>query len=318
MTPDGFTYDRRGRIELSLDNLRVALISRDLMGCDIAWDQFLGRLVIAEQPGQWKPLTQGGEVRLRVRLAELGFAKAISRDLIRAALAVMGDIRQIDSGRDWLLALPPWDGQPRVAGFCPTYLGTDDTPYTRAVGLYAWTAHAGRLLEPGCKADHFPVLVGPEGVGKSMAVAALAPDMDRFAYFEPSRSTDADLSRLMRGVLVGELPEPWGLRTRARSRIVAWITRAHDEWRPKYQMRFTRMPRRSLLWGTTALEEFFADLSGERRWLPVIIVGVVDVEAIKRDRLQLCAEARRLFMQQGVAFDAVERLLREGGEGWLR
>ncbi|ESF27670.1 putative replication protein, partial [Salmonella enterica subsp. enterica serovar Tallahassee str. 0012] len=38
------------------------------------------------------------------------------------------------------------------------------------------TALAGRVLEPGVKADMVPILVGPQGCGKSSGVEALSPD----------------------------------------------------------------------------------------------------------------------------------------------
>jgi predicted P-loop ATPase len=56
---------------------------------------------------------------------------------------------------------------PRVATLLLGYFGTEDTPYTRAVGRYTWTALAGRCAEPGVKADMVPVLIGLQGAGKT-------------------------------------------------------------------------------------------------------------------------------------------------------
>ena len=52
---------------------------------------------------------------------------------------------------------------------------------------------------------------------------------------------------------------------------------------------------------------FLADSTGNRRWLP-IRVGDVSVDAIKRDVLQLWAEAAELFKENGVMFDSASRL----------
>ena len=61
----------------------------------------------------------------------------------------------------------------------------------------------------------------------------------------------------------------------------------------------TKFPRRLVFIGTTNSDEFLADDTGERRWLPVD-VGAVDVAGIARDRAQLWAEAAVLFKRDGV------------------
>lgn len=85
------------------------------------------------------------------------------------------DEQPFDSAITWLNGLE-WDGVPRIECFYHTHFGTADTPYTRAVSMYMWTALAGRVLEPGIKADMVPILVGPQGCGKSSGVEALSPD----------------------------------------------------------------------------------------------------------------------------------------------
>ena len=111
--------------------------------------------------------------------------------------------------------------------------GYSDTPYTRAVGQYLWSALAGRVLCPGVKADMVPVAVGAQGARKSTAVAAMAPAPEHFMEADLSRSDD-DQARLMRGKLVIELAELNGLRTREAEHIKAFVSRTHEHWTPKY------------------------------------------------------------------------------------
>lgn len=60
--------------------------------------------------------------------------------------------------------------------------------------------------------------------------------------------------------------------------------------------------------GTTNEDEFLADKTGNRRWLPVRVTEV-NVDAIHTDRLQLWAEAREIFKRLGgVQFRDAERL----------
>jgi predicted P-loop ATPase len=209
----------------------------------------------------------------------------------------------------WLTeVVPPWDGVPRISRLShPRYFATEDTPYTRAVGEYVMTAQAGRVLDPGCKADMVPVLVGPQGVRKSSGIAAMSPAEDFFAEFD-LEAKDEDKARKMRGCLVGELAELRGLQTRDRESILAWITRRFEEWTPKFKEYTVKLARRCVFWGSTNDDEFLSDPTGERRWLPLMVVGMVDTAAIVRDRLQLWAEAREVYLECGVLYARAERL----------
>jgi len=86
------------------------------------------------------------------------------------------------------------------------------------------------------------------------------------------------------------------------------VTRTHENWIPKYREFATQFPRRLVFVGTTNEDEFLADKTGNRRWLPVE-VSKVDVKAIKTDLLLLWAEARETFKRLGgIQFRDAERL----------
>ncbi|CAK8736460.1 hypothetical protein SODG_000173 [Sodalis praecaptivus] len=77
---------------------------------------------------------------------------------------------------------------------------------------------------------------------------------------------------------------------------------------PKYREFATQFPRRLVMFGTTNQEEFLADETGNRRWLP-LRVGKVRVDDIKRDVMQLWAEGAELYRTLGgVQFRDAERL----------
>jgi len=197
----------------------------------------------------------------------------------------------------------------RVDNFLVDYFGAEPSEYTTAVSRYLWTAMAGRVMAPGIKADMVPILVGRQGAGKSSGVAAMSPAPDFFAEVSFHERED-DLARKMRGRLVAEIGELRGLHTRELEHIKAFITRTHENWIPKYREFAVTFPRRLVFIGTTNQEEFLADETGNRRWLPVKVDGA-DVEAIERDRLQLWAEARGLFEANGIAFREAERLAKD-------
>ena len=231
--------------------------------------------------------------------------KRIHKEEIRDAVHHMARLHSFDSAMLWLEQLPAWDGVKRVGTFLVDYCGTDNTPYSRAVSRYLWSALAGRVLEPGVKADMTPILEGRQGVGKSSLVMALAPTPECFCSISFSEDEDK-IARKMRGKMVAEIPELHGLRTRELEFIKSFTSRQDEMWVPKFKEYTTTYPRRLIFIGTTNDTDLLSDSTGERRWLPVH-VEKCDVEALTRDRNQLWAEAREVFKEGGVDWSA-ERL----------
>ncbi|EKZ6390819.1 bifunctional DNA primase/polymerase [Klebsiella aerogenes] len=301
-----FERDKWGRIEATISNAAKAVVRPDFVDIDIRFDQFRDEIMFAPAgSGQWQAFTDPDYARLRITMEKRGF-KAVGRELIRDVVLLAADEQPFDSATTWLNGLE-WDGVPRIEHFYHTHFGTADTPYTRAVSMYMWTALAGRVLEPGIKADMVPILVGRQGCGKSSGVEALSPDPAFFTEISFAEKDD-DLARKMRGRLVAEIGELRGLNTKELESIKAFVTRTHENWIPKYREFATQFPRRLVFIGTTNEDEFLADKTGNRRWLPVE-VSSVDVQAIKRDLLLLWAEARETFKRLGgIQFRDAERL----------
>lgn len=289
-------------------------------GAEIRYDEFRAEITVAfEHDIEWRPLTDDDYSLMRLALEDKGF-QPISKELIRDSIHRVAQSRKFDSAQEWIDSLK-WDGVPRIDHFIRDYFATPETPYSRAVGAYMWTALAGRTIEPGVKADMVPVLVGAQGIRKSSIAMALAPDEKFFGEFDLN-ARDADQSRAMRGVMVGELSELRGLHTKDAEAIKSFLSRRIEKWRPVYQENETSFRRRLLFIGTTNKDEFLADPTGERRWLP-LKVERGDVDALVRDRDQLWAEGAVRFRSGGVAWADAERLARETHaehtlqDGWM-
>jgi predicted P-loop ATPase len=140
----------------------------------------------------------------------------------------------------------------------------------------------------------------------------MVPSPEFFAEINLS-DKDADLARIMRGKLVVEIGELKGMRSREIEHTKAFVTRRYEQWVPKYKEFTSTYPRRSVLFGTTNEGEFLEDATGARRFNP-INVRRADRRGIKRDRLQLWAEAKERFEQDlafggdGVIWQEAERL----------
>lgn len=295
-----------GKILTNLRNAMMGLRAPLWCGVDIAHDQFRDELMLTPAgKSQWRAFRDADYARLRLQLEGKGLALGV--ELLKEAVGLRADERTFDSAQLWLeQEVPAWDGVERIASFYPRVFGTVDTPYTRALGTYTWTAMAGRVLDPGCKVDMVPIIRGNQGLGKSKVVSEMVPSHEFFVELDLS-ARDDDMSRLMRGKLIAELGELKGLHNREVEAVKAFITRRYEQWVPKYREFATTFPRRLLFIGTTNRHEFLADDTGNRRWLPVEAVKA-DADLVARERLQLWAEAREMFELVGVQYQEAERL----------
>ncbi len=295
-----------GRPFANLPNLSAALNHPDWSRCTLAFDTFRDSVLVAPYgTEEWRPMTDEMVTKLIRQLERRGFLD-IAREKMGHLLLLHAKERAVDSAVAWLDGLA-WDGTPRIDEFLATYChATGEDNYLRAVSTYLWTALAGRVLDGGCKADMVPILVGPQGAKKTSAAAALVPDPEYFVEISLEEQ-DSDLARKIRGRLVGEISELRGLGTRDLEWIKSFITRTHENWIPKYMEFATTFPRRLVFIGTTNSEEFLTDDSGNRRFLPVRVHDI-DLDAIRRDRLQLWAEGAARWRKSGIAWRAAEDL----------
>ena len=309
-----FLRDRNGQIEATITNVVRAIERPDVCGMHLRFDTFRDEITLSTDGQNWKPFKDADYVRLRMHLEQILQFKPVGRELIRDAVLKVADDKQIDTAQVWLNSLE-WDGVPRIANFFTSYYNAGDTPYAKAVSLYTWSAMAGRVLSPGCQADMMPILVGGQGLRKSTGVAAMVPDPDFFCQIAFSEQDDA-LARKMRGCLVAEVGELRGLQTKDIESIKDFMTRKYEKWTPKYKEFVTTFPRRLIFIGTSNPEEFLADATGNRRWLP-LHVNDVDVEGIRRDMAQLWAESADFFKRDGIAWKDAEELAKAEHERFI-
>ena len=168
------------------------------------------------------------------------------------------------------------------------YCGVDDTPYSRAIGSRFLISMPARIYLPGCKADCALVLEGPQGIKKSTVFKTLASEPWFTDATEEVGSKDAALNR--RGKWLWEYAELDNLARADISRVKADMSRTHDRFRPPYGRNTIEEPRQCVHGGTVNDSQYLRDPTGARRFWPARC-GVIDIEALARDRDKLFAVA---------------------------
>lgn len=298
-----YETDKNG-IRPSFRNICLAMETPTEIGCAIGFDEFLDEIVTSTRPNEWLPRNRTLIAQFRHRLASIGFVGKVSTEDVRHAIELVADRNRFDTSKVWLNSLK-WDGQPRVETFLIRHFHTPDNDYFRGAARYIWTAHAGRVVNPGVKADLMPVYVGGQGLRKSSAVRAMAPTPKTFVILDIAEK-ETEKSRKMRGKLVVELDELQGLKRATHEHIKSFITRQTEEYRQIYVEAISQFDRRCILHGTCNTNEFLSDPTGNRRFLPVKVCETIDVDGIVAEQEQLWAEGLHLYIQGGVDFSVEE------------
>lgn len=184
---------------------------------------------------------------------------------VQDAVSLTGSNHARDPVREYLEGLK-WDGQPRLDTLFIDYLGAEDTEYTRAVTRKMFVAAVRRAFIPGCKFDQICILSGIQGIGKD----TLLSRMGRQWYNDSITSFDGkDAREALRGVWIVELGE---MNAFNRSEIEAakqFLSQTEDRYRAAYGRRSVAYPRRCVFFGTSNVDDYLRDATGNRRYWPI-------------------------------------------------
>ncbi len=325
-------FDRKGAVKDTLNNL--VLVMRHDKGMQAIAFNLHRDGIDAGEGLPWKQIKPGWNdsdfASLKVYLNK-GYGIYAPTKTKDALLAVASE-RAYHPVREYLDALPEWDGTGRIDTLLTDYLGADDSEYTRAVMRKTLAAAVARIYEPGVKFDSVLILNGPQGIGKSTLFARLAG-----AWFSDSLTLtdmrDKSGPEKLQGYWVLELGELAGMKKTDVETVKSFLSRVDDKYRASYGLNVESHPRQCVIVGSTNTESgFLRDITGNRRFWPVRVNGQSEKKPWQlsgEDVLQIWAEAKeaygngeRLYLEGEVAAKAVseqaEAMETDDREGLVR
>lgn len=192
-----------------------------------------------------------------------------SRRDVAGAFTVVAAEARFNPIAQALDALPEWDGTARADCLLWALLGCEDTDYTRAVSHTFMRGAVLRGYRPGSKFDYVLTLIGPQGCGKSTAVARMAMRPE-FLCESVSDLTDHKMTaEQTQGKWLCELAELEGMTGRRLTGVKQSLTMRHTTVRLAYARNPIDLPRSCVFVATTNEGMFLADPTGARRFWPV-------------------------------------------------
>lgn len=175
-----------------------------------------------------------------------------------------------------------------------------------------------RVLEPGCRHDWMPILVGSQNCGKSTFLQYLTPPSPNDPGSYPWASTIQQGIRTLKEkphllhagwLVVLDETERYFQRNYVEE-LKNLLSVPVDRSARKYENE-RNFPRAFVLCGATNSDDFFVDPTGNRRFMPVIVKGkipsmenpkslIIDLDRIKRDRDSIWAAAYAAYLDQPI------------------
>ena len=270
----------KAKLQLPKDaaGLKAAL---DALGISCRYNVRSARVEFQSRQDKWMKTTDRFESHLRSRIAKLfqsrtgqplWFGTESWRVLLNAVLFHV----EVDPFIEWLEVLPEWDEHLRLAGWLNEVFEAERSPLVEWASRFIFLGPIWRAFKPGHKLDEMPVLIGPQGCGKSTALRWVLPS-DESEWFADGLNLADDLkgrAEALLGRVLVEASEMTGCRRADLESLKAFISRTDDgSVRLAYRANPEPLPRRAIIVGTSNDDCLPNDPTGNRRFVAIRIQG---------------------------------------------
>lgn len=295
-------YKPKTRVLESTSWNLLLILNNDPDFAGFAFNEMAGRVqVIGDLPWErpaGNPFWRDGDTAQLKVLLDNRYVVFPER-VLEACFTKTAEDRKFHPVRDYLKALPPWDGVPRVEMLLCRCLQAEDTPYVRAVARKFFAAAVARIFAPGTKFDCVPVLDGAQGIGKSSLFRELAGPEYYSETLSLTDMNDKSGAEKLQGIWIAEIGELAGMKKADIEKVKAFLSTADDKYRPSYGKTVESHPRQSVIVATVNGERgYLRDVTGNRRFW---VVKCRQQEAIRKfsftaeERDQVWAEALHIW-----------------------
>jgi predicted P-loop ATPase len=315
-TPDWREQRQDGSPVASMHNARLAIVA---LGIACKYDTFHNKLLFGYKDDTIRHVLDQivGEVSdhaiiaLRQRMSDT-FGFDLGDKCTRDAVTSLALEHCFDPVVDMLAeAEAGWDKVKRLDRMAAEYFNCEDTPLHTAYIRKTMIAAVARARIPGIKFDQIMVLESGEGFNKSTAWRVLAGD-ENFSDESIIGKNSREVQEQLAEIWVHENADLAGMKKTEVETVKAYASRMIDIARPAYAHFPKKQKRHSIEVGTTNSREYLQSQTGNRRFWSLPVLKSIDIEKLRRDRLQLWGEAAH-YQSQGESLVLDEALWAEAG-----
>lgn len=292
---DYFLLEKGGDIKPCLANISKILEHDSQWRGVIAYNEFADETVKLKPPPYARKLddmawTGQDDALTTVWITDkYGFAPSMGD--VGQAVQMCAKSNGFNPVQDYINSLQ-WDGISRVDDWITDFIGAPKTDYISRVSRWFLMGMVARAMRPGIKFDWCLVLEGRQGLMKSTTFRVLGGEWYGDTELDLN-SKDALIS--IRGKWLHEFSELGSFAKSEATRQKSFLSSQVDNFRPPYEKRDIKSPRRLVFCGTTNDVEWNKDPTGARRFWPVKCEQVINVDGLASVRDQLFSEAYQLF-----------------------
>ena len=233
------------------------------------YNELSGMLEFESADSRWRDFTDADGAKLQRLIAEKYEIENSAK--FQLALTEVAADRKFNPIKDFIEKLVknrPWDGTERIKHFHSKFITKSDDAISQEASRLLFAGLINRIYNPGCKFDIVLTWCGRQGGGKSTMASWLALDDSR--YVDLTTFVDKPFVEATSGCIVAELGEMVVTQTFSDGAVKQKISAQFDKVRLAYEHNAKTHPRSFIFIGTTNHPQFITDLSGGRRFLPIL------------------------------------------------